>query len=179
MLFTNSVNPVSSTMLFWFVCFEIFSNFSRVAHTVLSSLILWKFDNICIAFILKRQLRRVRDYWVSFFVPVTFRHQTTVFCYCMLLWMMLLTWFFTLMQRYILFSLNILMIFLCPWDLVITCLGIDFSVSQFFLFWWHIVCLLKVIYGAPGWLSWISVRLELRSWSHGSWVQAPRQALCW
>ena len=33
--------------------------------------------------------------------------------------------------------------------------------------------------GAPGWLSRLSVRLQFRSWSHGSWVRAPRQALCW
>ena len=33
--------------------------------------------------------------------------------------------------------------------------------------------------GAPGWLSRLSVRLQLRSWSHGLWVQALHQALCW
>ena len=33
--------------------------------------------------------------------------------------------------------------------------------------------------GAPGWLSRLSVRLGLRSWSRGPWVQAPRRALCW
>ena len=32
---------------------------------------------------------------------------------------------------------------------------------------------------APGWLSWLSVRLQLRSWSCSSWVRAPRRALCW
>ena len=32
--------------------------------------------------------------------------------------------------------------------------------------------------GASGWLSWVSIRLQLRSRSHGSRVQAPRQALC-
>ena len=31
----------------------------------------------------------------------------------------------------------------------------------------------------PGWLSQLNVRLRLRSWSHGSWVRAPHQALCW
>ena len=31
----------------------------------------------------------------------------------------------------------------------------------------------------PGWLSQLSVQLWLRSWSHGSWVQAPCRALCW
>ena len=29
------------------------------------------------------------------------------------------------------------------------------------------------------WLCWLGVRLRLRSWSHGSWVWAPCQALCW
>ena len=33
--------------------------------------------------------------------------------------------------------------------------------------------------GAPGWLSRLSVRLQLRSWSHSLWVRAPRRALCW
>ena len=33
--------------------------------------------------------------------------------------------------------------------------------------------------GAPGWLSRLSIRLELRSWSCGPWVRAPHQALCW
>ena len=33
--------------------------------------------------------------------------------------------------------------------------------------------------GAPGWLSQLSVRLRLRSWSRSLWVRAPRQALCW
>ena len=33
--------------------------------------------------------------------------------------------------------------------------------------------------GAPGWLSWLSVQLRLRSWSHGLWVRALQQALCW
>ena len=33
--------------------------------------------------------------------------------------------------------------------------------------------------GAPGWLSQLGVRLQLRSWSHGPWVWAPRRALCW
>ena len=33
--------------------------------------------------------------------------------------------------------------------------------------------------GAPGWLSRLSVQLRPRSWSSGSWVRAPRQALCW
>ena len=32
--------------------------------------------------------------------------------------------------------------------------------------------------GAPGWLSQLSFWLQLRSWSHGLWVQAPHQALC-
>ena len=33
--------------------------------------------------------------------------------------------------------------------------------------------------GSPGWLSRLSIRLQLRSLSYGSWVRAPRQALCW
>ena len=41
--------------------------------------------------------------------------------------------------------------------------------------------LLKVFpsLGAPGWLSRLSVRLRLRSRSHGSWVRAPCRALGW
>ena len=31
----------------------------------------------------------------------------------------------------------------------------------------------------PGWLSRLSIWLWLRSWSRGSWVRAPCQALCW
>ena len=31
----------------------------------------------------------------------------------------------------------------------------------------------------PRWLSWLSNQLQLRSWSHSSWVWAPCQALCW
>ena len=33
--------------------------------------------------------------------------------------------------------------------------------------------------GVPGWLSRLSVRPQLSSWSHGLWVHTPRQALCW
>ena len=33
--------------------------------------------------------------------------------------------------------------------------------------------------GVPGWLSWLSIRLPLRSWSQSLWVRAPCQALCW
>ena len=32
---------------------------------------------------------------------------------------------------------------------------------------------------APGWLSRLSIQLRLESWSHGSWVWALHQALCW
>ena len=36
-----------------------------------------------------------------------------------------------------------------------------------------------VVYiGALGWLSRLRIQLWLRSWSHGSWVRAPHQALC-
>ena len=38
---------------------------------------------------------------------------------------------------------------------------------------------LTTMSGAPGWLSWLGVWLRLRSWSPGSWVSAPRWALCW
>ena len=33
--------------------------------------------------------------------------------------------------------------------------------------------------GAPGWLSRLSIWLQLRSWSHSLWVRAPCWALCW
>ena len=33
--------------------------------------------------------------------------------------------------------------------------------------------------GVPEWFNRLSVRLRLRSWSHGSWVRAPHWALCW
>ena len=36
-----------------------------------------------------------------------------------------------------------------------------------------------LIRGAPGWLSCLGVRLQLRSWSRGLWVWTPHQALCW
>ena len=32
---------------------------------------------------------------------------------------------------------------------------------------------------APGWLSQLSVQLQLRSWSHSLWVRAQCRALCW
>ena len=32
--------------------------------------------------------------------------------------------------------------------------------------------------GAPGWLSWLSIRLWLESWSRGLWVWAPHWACC-
>ena len=32
---------------------------------------------------------------------------------------------------------------------------------------------------APGWLSRLGDQLQLRSWSHSSWVQALHRALCW
>ena len=42
------------------------------------------------------------------------------------------------------------------------------------------LCLFKnLICGAPGWLSWLSGRLQLGSWSRGPWVRAPCRALCW
>ena len=33
-------------------------------------------------------------------------------------------------------------------------------------------------FGAPGWLDQLRIRLRLRSWSPGSWVQAPHRVLC-
>ena len=33
--------------------------------------------------------------------------------------------------------------------------------------------------GAPGWLSWLSVQVQLRSWSCSLWIWAQSQALCW
>ena len=33
--------------------------------------------------------------------------------------------------------------------------------------------------GVPGWLSRLSIWLQLRSWFHSLWVQAPHWALCW
>ena len=48
----------------------------------------------------------------------------------------------------------------------------NFLVHFFFFF----KCL---FWGAPGWLSRLSVRLQLRSRSHGLWVRAPRRALDW
>ena len=33
--------------------------------------------------------------------------------------------------------------------------------------------------GAPRRLSRLSIWLQLRSWSHGSWLRAPHRALCW
>ena len=38
---------------------------------------------------------------------------------------------------------------------------------------------IEMMAGAPVWLSWLSFRLWLRSWSHGLWVRVPHQALCW
>ena len=54
----------------------------------------------------------------------------------------------------------------------------------FYIFWGitelHLfIPFLNAIPGAPGWHSQLSVRLQLRSWSRGSWVWALRQALCW
>ena len=44
----------------------------------------------------------------------------------------------------------------------------------------HALSLSKInIRGAPGWLSRLSVRLRLRSWSYGSLVRALHRALCW
>ena len=37
----------------------------------------------------------------------------------------------------------------------------------------------EIISGAPGWVSGLSIQPQLRSQSHGSWVQAPHQTLGW
>ena len=37
----------------------------------------------------------------------------------------------------------------------------------------------KLSHGARGWLSQLSLRLQLRSWSHGLWVRTLYRALCW
>ena len=42
-------------------------------------------------------------------------------------------------------------------------------------FWYSLFTALE----APGWLSRLSVQLQLRSWSPSSWVWVPHQALCW
>ena len=54
----------------------------------------------------------------------------------------------------------------------------------FGLWWWRVHSLsigketvFKNGIGVPGWLSQLSTRLQLRSWSHGSWVWAPHRAL--
>ena len=39
--------------------------------------------------------------------------------------------------------------------------------------------LYRAVSGCLGWLSQLSVQLQLRSWSRGSWVWALRWALCW
>ena len=38
---------------------------------------------------------------------------------------------------------------------------------------------LEIHRGALGWLSWLSIQLWLRSWSHRLWVRVPPWALCW
>ena len=47
-------------------------------------------------------------------------------------------------------------------------------------FWVKLFYTLKNSVGAPGWLSQLSIRLQLRSrsWSCALWVQAPSWALC-
>ena len=43
---------------------------------------------------------------------------------------------------------------------------------------WKTISAEHVWVGAPGWLSWLSVQLWFRSWSHCWEVQAPHRALC-
>ena len=46
-------------------------------------------------------------------------------------------------------------------------------------FFWQRTCFKICDHGAPGWLSQLSIQLRLRSWSHGSWLQAMVQVgLC-
>ena len=59
---------------------------------------------------------------------------------------------------------------------ILNYLRCSFQISCVLLF--HI-SLFRISPGAPGWLSQLSVRLQLRSWSYGSWVRAPPRALCW
>ena len=57
------------------------------------------------------------------------------------------------------------------------------TVAVFKFFWWGIsggfLNYKTKNSGAPGWLNQLSGRLQLRSWTHGSWVRAPCPALCW
>ena len=51
-----------------------------------------------------------------------------------------------------------------------------------FIVWFHfhLALFLKSLFvGAPGWLSRLSVRLQLRSWSPASWDEALHWVLCW
>ena len=48
-----------------------------------------------------------------------------------------------------------------------------------FMTWQHIVRVYKCSLAAPGWLSWLSICLLLKSWSPGSWVRALCWPLCW
>ena len=43
-------------------------------------------------------------------------------------------------------------------------------------FWLHFQC---EDLRTPGWLRWLSVWLQLRSWSRSQWVRALHRALCW
>ena len=45
--------------------------------------------------------------------------------------------------------------------------------------WFQIWCKERIKWGAPEWLTQLSVWLWLRSWSHSLWVWAPRRGLCW
>ena len=63
--------------------------------------------------------------------------------------------------------------------------------SFFFLLMFQQVCILSQFFnwstfglthilGAPGWPQSVNqIQLQLRSWSHGLWVRASCQALCW
>ena len=50
-----------------------------------------------------------------------------------------------------------------------------FDANYWIIFWFKT----KKRNRVPGWLSQLSSRLRLGSWSQGLWVRAPRWALCW
>ena len=64
---------------------------------------------------------------------------------------------------------------------------INSKISRKYLFSWNIEKLktkyvnmkMQSIYEWGTWVAQLNVRLQPRSWSHGWWVRAPRQALCW
>ena len=43
----------------------------------------------------------------------------------------------------------------------------------------HTYTLIYIYIRESGWLSWVRIWLQLRSWSNGLWVQAPHWTLCY